>query len=88
MTNRVSHIMVTLTEPLMLNGLEAPVPIGCYEVTTEEEPLGDFMYEAYRRVSATIYLPQPPGRVGIGQVIDVDAEELAGLLECATPIRK
>jgi len=88
MTNRVSHIMVTLTEPLMLSGLEAPVPIGSYEVTTEEEPLGDFMYEAYRRVSATMYLPQLPGRMGIGQVIDVDAEELAGLLKRATPNHK
>jgi hypothetical protein len=86
MTNRITRVIVTLHEPFRLAGSDNPVPAGRYEVTTEEEPLGDFMYPAYRRISATIYLPQLPGRIGIGQVIEVDNTELNFLLEHATPV--
>jgi len=88
MTNRITRVMVTLTEPFLLSGTSEPVPAGRYEVTTEEEPLGDLMYPAYRRISATIYLPQLPGRIGIGQVIELDNSELNALLEHATPVLK
>jgi hypothetical protein len=85
MTNRITRVMVTLPEPFLLVGLDGPVSAGRYEVTTEEEPLGDFMYSAYRRISATIYLPPFPGRIGLGQVIEVNAAELNALLEHADP---
>jgi hypothetical protein len=88
MTNRITRVKVTLPEPFVLSDTSDPVPAGEYEVTTEEEPLGDFMYPAYRRISATIYLPQLPGRMGVGQVIDIDNNELNALLEHATPARK
>ena len=58
MTNRVRSVVVTLTKPLLLSGLDEAVPAGRYEVTTEEEPAGDVMYPAYKRISATLYLPQ------------------------------
>ena len=65
MTNRVRSVVVTLTKPLLLSGLDEAVPAGRYEVTTEEEPAGDVMYPAYKRISATLYLPQVPGRIGV-----------------------
>ncbi len=43
MTNRITRVVVTLPEPFLLAGLGEPVPAGRYEVTTEEEPLGDIM---------------------------------------------
>ena len=88
MTNRITRVTVTLPEPFVLSDTSDPVPAGEYDVTTEEEPLGDFLYPAYRRISATIYLPQLPGRMGVGQVIDIDNNELTALLEYATPARK
>ena len=81
MTNRITRVKVTLPESFLLAGLHEPVPAGSYEITTEEESLGDVMYPAYRRLSATIYLPQVPGRIGAGQVIEIAAMELNALLE-------
>ena len=80
MTNRITRVMVTLAEPVQLGDLDAPIPPGSYEVTTEEEPIGDFMYPAYRRISASIYLPRVPGRIGVGQSILLDQTELDALL--------
>jgi hypothetical protein len=57
------------------------VPAGTYEVTTEEEQLGDFIYEAYRRTSTSIYVPPRPGDHGIGQIISIDPAELADTLK-------
>lgn len=51
---------------------------GDYEITTEEEPIGDFMVLAYRRISTTIYIPPPTGRLGIGQIIEINPEQLRG----------
>ncbi|CAN5264412.1 hypothetical protein BH10PSE7_BH10PSE7_38130 [soil metagenome] len=80
MTNRITRMVVVLDVPLLLRGAETPVPPGRYEVTTEEEPLGDLMEPGYRRIAATLYVPPPPGRIGIGQVIDIETPEFEALL--------
>jgi hypothetical protein len=77
-----------LPKPLVLMGLDAPVPAGSYEVTIVEEPLGDLMHPAYRRVSTTIYLPRLPGRIGIGQAIEVTSSEFDTLLGNILPVPK
>lgn len=71
---------MTFPKPFLLNGVAGYSPAGDYEVTTEEEPLGDSMTPAYRRISTTIYLPLPPGRIGIGQIVEVDPQELNSIL--------
>ena len=76
MTNRITYLTVMLPEPFLLTGLDEAVPAGSYEVTIEEELLGNLMYPVYRRVASTIYVPRLPGRVGVGQVIEVTAAEL------------
>lgn len=76
MTNRITRAMMTFPKPFSLEGVTGLSPAGKYEVTTEEEPLGDSMTPAYRRVSTTIYIPLPHGRIGIGQIVEVDPLEL------------
>jgi hypothetical protein len=51
---------------------------GDYEVTTEDESIGNFVLPAYRRISTTIYIPPPAGRPGIGQVVQIDPNQLTG----------
>ncbi len=79
-TNRITRVLVTLAEPVRIGELDALIPPGSYEVTTEEEPIGDFMFPAYRRISASIYLPRVPGRIGVSQSILLDQTELDALL--------
>ena len=40
-----------------LQAMEESRPAGVYEVTSEEQQISDFMFEAFRRISTTIYLP-------------------------------
>jgi len=47
-------------------------PAGTYEIMTEEEPIGDFTYAAYRRLSTTIYVPRAVGEIGLGEIIETD----------------
>jgi hypothetical protein len=51
-------------------------PAGIYEITTTEETIGDFVYEAFRRVSTTIFLPPRARDHGMGQIIETDPTEL------------
>ena len=41
MTNRITRVMMTFPKPFLLEGVTGFSPAGKYEVTTEEEPLGD-----------------------------------------------
>jgi hypothetical protein len=74
---RVIRQFVTFPTPFQLKGMVEQMPAGIYEVTTTEETIGDFMFEAYRRLSTTIYLPPRPGDYGMGKVIQTDPAELA-----------
>jgi hypothetical protein len=39
---------------------------------TEEEPIGDFTYAAFRRLSTTIYVPRAAGEIRLGEIIETD----------------
>jgi len=67
------------SRPSRLKGMEQEWPPGVYEITTTEEALGDFMYEAFRRISTTIYLPPRSGDYGIGKVVDTDPAEMENI---------
>jgi hypothetical protein len=62
---------------------------GDYEVTTEEQQLGDLMFEAFRRISTRIfrristriYLPPSDGRTGIGDFVEIDPRQLEILMK-------
>lgn len=86
MSNRITRRTVTLAEAFAMASRREAIPAGCYEITTEEEPLGDLMFAAYRRVSTTIYLPLPAGKIGLGEILDVDPAKLNEfLLRTETP---
>jgi hypothetical protein len=75
-TNRIRRFTYTFPTPFQLTGMSEICAAGDYEITTEDEPIGDFIVPAFRRISTTIYIPPPVGRPGTGQVIEIDPEEL------------
>ena len=81
MNTRRSCKLVTFPQSFQLTGMDKMLPAGTYEVTTEEEQIGDFVYEAYRRISTSIHLPPQPGDYGIGQIISIDPDELVDTLK-------
>ena len=76
MANRVKRFLYNFPTPFKLTGMDEICAAGDYEITTEEEPLGNFIVPAYRRISTTIYIPPPVGHPGIGQIVEIDPEEL------------
>jgi hypothetical protein len=78
MENRIRHFTYAFPTPFQLTGMDEICAAGDYEVTTEDESIGNFVLPAYRRVSTTIYIPPPAGRPGIGQVVEIDPNQLTG----------
>ena len=76
MSNRVKRFLYNFPTPFKLTGMDEICAAGDYEITTEEEPLGNFIVPAYRRISTTIYIPPPVGHPGLGQIVEIDPEEL------------
>lgn len=76
MFNRIKRYTYTFPTPFKLTGMSEICAAGDYEITTEEESIGDSMVPAYRRISTTIYIPPPLGRPGIGQIIEINPEQL------------
>jgi hypothetical protein len=81
MSKRTSCRTVTFTRPFLLRGIVEEQPAGSYSVETDEEPLETASVVAYRRISTLIRLPGRPGSSVLGQVVDIDPEELAHALE-------
>ena len=71
---RVTRKTVRIDRPFRLG--DTTNPAGDYQVTTEEEQLGDLMFEAFRRISTKIYLPPSGGRIGIGDFVEIDPRDL------------
>lgn len=84
LNTRVTRRFVTIPAAFQLKGMSETRPAGVYEVTTTEETIGDFIYEAYRRVSTTIYLPPRSREHGMGQIIETDPTELALVMQPTT----
>jgi hypothetical protein len=76
---RVVRRFITILAPFKLKCMEEERPPGVYEITTTEEAIGDFTYEAFRRVSTTIYLPPRSGDYGIGKVVETSPDELENM---------
>jgi hypothetical protein len=79
--NRLSRKTVRIDRPFRLSNGTRTHPAGDYEITIEEEPLGDMMFEAFRRISTMIYLPQRSGQIGFGELLNIDPHELEHLLQ-------
>ena len=77
--NKVTKRIVRFDHPFRLSNGTRAYPAGDYEVTTEHEQLGDFTFEAFRRISTRIYLPPVSGQIGIGEILEIDPLELENL---------
>jgi hypothetical protein len=51
--NKVTKRIVRIDHPFRLSNGTRAYPAGDYEVTTEHEQLGDFTFEAFRRIFHT-----------------------------------
>jgi hypothetical protein len=79
MFNRINREVVDIRRSFEMSDPPRTFPPGRYEITTEEEPLGDGMRPVYRRISTTIYLPRRAGDVGLGEIIEIEPAELQRL---------
>ena len=82
MDTRSISSQITFRRPFRLNGVDGLQPAGSYTLTVEEERLDTLSVDAWRRTSATLYVPQ-------GGAIDhaaISMEELqAALARDASP---
>lgn len=58
MDTRSTSSQITFRRPFRLNGIEGLQPAGSYTLTVEEERLDTQSLDAWRRTSATLYVPQ------------------------------
>lgn len=80
MESRKTKTLVNIPIPFQLTAMQEQWPPGIYEITTEEEAIGDFMFEAFRRIATQIYLPPRARDFGMGQFVPVNPAELAQLM--------
>jgi len=58
MDTRSTSSQITFRWPFRLSGVEGLQPAGSYTLTVEEERLDTLSVDAWRRTSATLYVPQ------------------------------
>ena len=80
LTNRISCKTVTFAHPFQLPGISGQQRAGSYEVETEEEPIAEVSYPAWRRLS-TIMRIQSQDRGLSVEMIPVDPLWLAQALD-------
>jgi hypothetical protein len=80
MSARVTRRIVSVPGPFRLKGMDRDLPAGPYEIVIEEEAIGDFVYEAYRRTSTHLYVPPGPGDHGVGKFVATDPAELEKIM--------
>lgn len=77
---RTSRKVVTFDRPFELDGLDGQQPAGSYLVVTDEEPIANILFDAWRRVATTIRIPALGINSGIEQVVAINPENLAAAL--------
>ena len=82
--NQSKESIVRIDRPFRLSNGTRTYSAGEYEITTEHQQLGDFTFEAFRRVSIRIYLPPVSGQIGIGEILEIDPLELENLTSKAS----
>lgn len=58
MDTRSTSSQITFRRPFRLSGIDGLQPAGSYTLTVEEERLDTLSADAWRRTSATLYVPQ------------------------------
>lgn len=81
MTIRTTKRAVTFTGPFTLKGVDERLPAGVYFVETDEEPLENISFLAYRRLSTVMHVPGEPGDRVVARMLMIDPIELNAALE-------
>jgi len=74
-TTRTTSSTVVFRRPILLTGLDLPLPAGRYAVETDEELLSGLSFIAYRRVAAWLTLPRSDS-ARLCEILWVDPAEL------------
>jgi hypothetical protein len=80
-TIRTTKKTVTFTRPFTIKGVDEVLPAGVYSVETDEEPVENISFVAYRRISTLLHVPGKPGDRVLTRMLTIDPKELDAALE-------
>ncbi len=81
MTTRTNTTKVTFTRPFVLADMREVLPPGVYVVETDEAPVEDSSFLAYRRVAVRIQLPSRSGNPALTRSISLHPRLLDAALQ-------
>ena len=80
MSTQATQTSVTFRKPFTLSSVEGLQPAGTYRLDTDERQTEGLSFNAFRRMTMTLYLPADPTPGVMGHVVQVDPKELAEAL--------
>jgi hypothetical protein len=66
--------MVTFLRHFLLKGVDRTLPLGAYEVLTDEELIEGLSFPVYRRISTMILVPRSAGAASV-EMVTVDPRD-------------
>ena len=81
MTIRTSRKSVTFRKPFTLKSVDEVLPAGTYTVETDEEPVENISFLAYRRISTVLFVPGKPGERVLERMLTINPNELDDAME-------
>lgn len=85
MSVRTTRTSLVFDRPFALTGVDARQPAGVYIVETDEEPIENLSFLAYRRIATRIFLADDPLHPGIKETITIDPAEIDAVLAVGRP---
>ena len=80
MSTRTTHTSVTFSRPFTLSSVDGLQPAGTYRLETDEEQIEDISFNAFRRMTMTLFLPAHPAPGATRHIVQIDPNELAEAL--------
>ena len=80
MSSRTIQTSVTFSKPFTLTSVDGQQPAGTYRLETEEEQIEGLSFNAFRRMTMTLFLPANPAPGATRHVVQVDPKELSEAL--------
>jgi hypothetical protein len=78
---RTTETTITFRHSFVVTALAAAQPAGTYRLVIEEEEIPGLSFVAFRRTATLLHLPALSATSHTHQVVDVDPEEWAALVE-------
>lgn len=80
MPMRTIATTVTFKAPFRLSSIDDEQPAGTYRIETDEERIDGLSFNAFHRLSTTLFLPADPKPGMTRRSVKVDPQELAEAL--------